>query len=135
MLERPCYISKIRATKKKGTAPYRACDAELAARVSKLAFSLSRLQVSDYFRNIGACHLASTFLLFPFPHARFIRVSIFVHSSLRLPPLFNVPFLSSDGLFHFFIAHIIIDLVTTISSLPPIILMSLCFKIYCVVGK
>lgn len=50
MLERPCYISKIRATKeKKGTAPYRACDAELAARVSKLAFSLSRLQVSDYF--------------------------------------------------------------------------------------
>lgn len=108
MLERPCYISKIRATKeKKGTAPYRACDAELAARVSKLAFS--RFQVSDYFGNVGACAIQLRLLSFPFPLARFVRESIFVHSNLssRLP-LFNASSLLSSGLSDFFITQAII---------------------------
>lgn len=69
---RACCTSKIRATqKRRGRAPYRACDAELAARVSKLAFSLSRLEVSDYFGIVGArhpiIHSASAFFSFPFP--------------------------------------------------------------------
>lgn len=37
-----------------------------------------------------------------FPFHKICRASIFVHSSLRLPPLFNAPSLSSDGSFHFF---------------------------------
>lgn len=88
------YSLKLERTwQRRGRAPYRACARvpELAARVSKLAFSLSRLQVSDYFGNVGArrpAHSAAAFLRVPLFHARFDQAtSIFVASTPRSRPL------------------------------------------------
>lgn len=89
-------LSKIRATwQRRGPAPYRACARvpELAARVSKLAFSLSRLQVSDYFGNVGArrpAHSAAAFLRVPLFHARFdqARAFLYIHAPFAAPHAF-----------------------------------------------
>lgn len=87
-----------RREEEKGTAPYRACNAELAARVSKLAFSLSRLEVSDYFENAStrpnSVHSTSAFFSFFSPRARCLHFSIFffpivftcVRTSLYITP-------------------------------------------------
>lgn len=72
----------------------------LAARVSKLAFSLSRLQVSDYFGNVGAFAPFS----FGFPLVSLSKAQAIWprehFCTFDCPPLFNVP--SSDGLSDFF---------------------------------
>lgn len=100
-----------RREEEKGTAPYRACNAELAARVSKLAFSLSRLEVSDYFENASArpnpVHSTSAFFSFLSIYLRLLRCLhffIFFRSLLRVsapryitPTQSRLPFLSTSS--------------------------------------